>query len=95
MRRIPQITKVEPVGEYCLHLTFDDGAEGEIDISKLIKFRGVFEPLRDLREFERVFVDADGGTIAWPNGADLDPIVLYAAVTKQSVESLLASTAVR
>jgi hypothetical protein len=49
----------------------------------------------EVREFERVFVDADCETIVWPNGADLDPIVLYAAVTKQSVESLLASTAVR
>jgi hypothetical protein len=95
MRRIPQITKVAPAGKYCLRLTFDDGAEGEIDVSKLIKFRGVFAPLRDLREFERVFVVTNGGTIAWPNGADLDPIVLYAAVTKQSVESLLASLAVR
>jgi hypothetical protein len=93
--RIPQVTKVTPAGKYCLRLTFDDGVEDEIDLSKLINFRGVFEPLRDAREFERVFVDPEGGTIAWPNGADLDPIVLYAAVTKQSVESLLASSAVR
>lgn len=95
MRRIPQVTKVSATGDYRLRLTFDDGAEGEIDVSKLIKFRGVFEPLSDVREFARVFVDTDGGTIAWPNGADLDPIVLYAAVTKQSIESLLARTAIR
>src|SRR5205814_8859416 len=56
----------------------------------LFDFRGVFEPLRDVREFQRVYVDPEAGTIVWLNGADLDPLVLYAAVTKQSVESLLA-----
>ena len=36
----------------------------------LSPFDGVFEPLRDTVRFREVFVD-DGGTIAWPNGADL------------------------
>ena len=36
----------------------------------LSPFDGVFEPLRDMVRFREVFVD-DGGTIAWPNGADL------------------------
>ena len=32
---------------------------------------------RSDEEFGRVFVDESLGTIAWPNGADLDPDVLY------------------
>lgn len=94
-RHIPEVKKVAPLGEYRLHLVFDDGTEGDVDVESLVKFRGVFEPLRDARQFEQVFVDPEGGTIAWPNGADLDPIVLYATVTGKTIDELLASTMVR
>jgi hypothetical protein len=33
----------------------------------------MFEPLRDPILFNRVRVDPELGTLAWPNGADLDP----------------------
>jgi len=41
----------------------------------------VFEPLRDEAYFARVRVDPEAGTIAWPNGVDLDADVLYARIT--------------
>ncbi|MDX6632055.1 MAG: hypothetical protein QOG26_60, partial [Solirubrobacterales bacterium] len=37
----------------------------------------VFEPLRDPELFAQVRVDSEAGTVTWPTGADLDPIVLY------------------
>jgi hypothetical protein len=37
----------------------------------------VFEPLRVPRCFAQAFLDAEGGTVAWPNGADLAPEALF------------------
>lgn len=42
-------------------------------------------PLQDPSFFARVSVDADAGTIVWPNGVDLDPDMLYAAAHGASV----------
>ena len=91
---IHDITSVRPVGGYGLELSFADGTHGEVDVASLISFRGIFEPLRDPAEFASVYVDPEAGTIVWPNGADLDPIVLYSAVTHRSIESLITTLAV-
>jgi hypothetical protein len=82
--RIPTIVEVIPSGEFRLTLRFDDGRRGDVDIAAMIPFDGVFARLTDPAYFARVRVDAESGTIVWPNGADLDPLVLYAAATGQS-----------
>jgi hypothetical protein len=92
---IYDITSVRSVGGYRLELSFADGTHGEVDVAALITFRGVFEPLRDPSEFATVYVDPEAGTIAWPNGADLDPLVLYSAVTNRSIESFITTLAAR
>jgi hypothetical protein len=71
------VIKVEVLKDYTLHLQFDDGSEGNVDISALIPFEGVFEPLKDKTFFSRVTINPDIGTICWENGADLSPTYLY------------------
>jgi hypothetical protein len=79
------IVEVRPLGAYRLHLRFDDGAEGAIDLSKEIRFEGVFAPLEDQAYFARVRVHPELGTICWPNEVDLDSEVLYSLVTGKPI----------
>ena len=77
MRGLNRVRDVRPLGEYRVGLAFTDGSEREIDLEPYL--RGpIFEPLRrDPALFASVQVDAELGTIVWPNGADIDPDVLY------------------
>jgi hypothetical protein len=79
------IVAAYPLGDYRLRIQFEDGVEGVIDLEPILSFRGVFEPLRDTAYFAQVRVDPEIGTVSWPNGADLDPDVLYARVTGNPV----------
>jgi hypothetical protein len=78
---LKDIVAAKAVGDYRLHLRFEDGVEGVVDLAPHLSFRGVFEPLRDPEYFAQVRLDAGLGTVVWPNGADLDPDVLYGRVT--------------
>ncbi len=82
---LKDIVEVRPTGGYRLHLRFEDGIEGEVDVAEFVRFEGVFAPLIDREEFLKVAVNPDLGTICWPGGADLDPDVLYAKVTGQEI----------
>ncbi|MCC6811520.1 MAG: DUF2442 domain-containing protein [Deltaproteobacteria bacterium] len=74
-----RIRTVRPLNGFRVRLGFTDGTESELDLTPYL--RGpIFEPLRTSHEaFARVSVDAQLGTIVWPNGADIDPDVLYEA----------------
>ena len=78
---LPRITSVNVVGPLQMELSFSDGSSGKVDLRSQIQGRGgVFLRLQDPEYFALVSVDADSGTLVWPNGVDLDPDVLYAAV---------------
>jgi hypothetical protein len=77
VEQLHDVVNVEVSGKFRLRLTFDDGTIGEVDFAGR-EWRGVFEPLRDPDYFARVAVDAEAGTVTWPNGADMAPEPLYA-----------------
>ncbi|MBA2410989.1 MAG: DUF2442 domain-containing protein [Gammaproteobacteria bacterium] len=77
---LKDIVEVKTMGGRVLYLRFEDGVEGKIDVGALVEFNGVFAPLREPARFEEVYVNPELGTICWPNGADLDPCVLYAKI---------------
>ena len=80
MPDLVHVTAVEVVGDHRLRLRFEDGADGEVDLSDW-EWRGVFEPLADPDYFRLVELDQELGTIVWPNGADVAPETLHNWVT--------------
>ena len=75
----PRLTAAEYVGEYRIRLTYEDGTRGEVDLEHEL-WGEVFEPLRDVERFKTFRIDAELGTLVWPNGADLAPEFLYRKV---------------
>lgn len=83
---LKDIVEARATGGHRLYLRFEDGVEGYVDLAQLVDFNGVFEALKDPAEVAKVSVDSELGTVCWPGGADLDPDVLYARLTGESIE---------
>lgn len=90
VERLVDITQVEVIDEYRLRLTFEDGTVGDVDFTGR-QWRGVFEPLADPAYFARVEVDAESGTIAWPDGPDMAPEPLYTEARRHPMRSAPAA----
>lgn len=78
MRSTPLLIDATPTSGYTVHVRFKDGLTADVDLSYLVDYGGVFEPLRELEYFRQLRVDADAGTIVWPDEADIAPETLYA-----------------
>jgi hypothetical protein len=76
MTFMPSVIKAEYRGGYRIHVTFNDGSEKTIDFGEWLE-GPIFEPLKNPDYFQRFFLD--GGTVAWPNGADVAPETLHEA----------------
>ena len=78
MRSTPLLTEARPLDGYAVHVRFQDGTTADVDLSYLLDYGGVFEPLRNPAYFARLRADAEAGTIVWPNDADIAPETLFA-----------------
>jgi len=76
-KKMVRVTSVAPLDGFQLRVVFTDGTERVIDVERFL--RGpVFDVIRkDRSVFESVSVDRELGVVVWPNGADIDPDVLY------------------
>jgi Protein of unknown function (DUF2442) len=71
-----KVTSAQVLGHYRLRVGFSDGSSRDVDLTGELQ-GPVFEPLADPDFFAQVRVDDELGTVVWPNGADLDPLVLH------------------
>ncbi|MBW3542449.1 MAG: DUF2442 domain-containing protein [Planctomycetes bacterium] len=81
-----QIVEVRPLPGYRLFLRYEDGVEGEVDLSHLVG-HGVFVRWNDPTEFQRVTV-CEGRYLAWGDEIDLCADALYLEITGKSPEDL-------
>jgi hypothetical protein len=85
MRSVPLLIDATPVRDHTVHVRFDDGLSADVDLSYLLDYGGVFEPLRDHDYFRRLRADSNAGTIVWPNQADVAPETLYAHAQRRAM----------
>jgi len=78
MRSTPLLVDAQPLGGCMVRVRFEDGTTADVDLSYLLDYGGVFEPLRDSTYFAQLRADTEAGTIVWPNNADIAPETLYA-----------------
>lgn len=65
---------------------FEDGSVRQIDLTPLMH-GPVFDELVENPDMFRQ-VTVSGGILSWPNGADIDPDVLYYGLTPASVSEI-------
>ena len=86
----PRVRGVRHIKDYKLELTFSDGIVAELDFERRIVGRGcVFGAFGGTVDFFcKVTVDAEAGTVVWPNGVDFCPDVLYAEATGKAISEM-------
>ncbi len=79
------VKDVRPLPDYKLLLIFENDEKRYFDMSTYLN-SGIFSELRDLSVFNAVTVKFD--SIEWPNGADIDPEILYSDSSVESPHSI-------
>ena len=75
MPRLVRVQSVKPRERFMVDVHFTDGSQREINLEPYLQ-GPIFETIRhDPSMFRSMQVEE--GTITWPNGADIDPDVLY------------------
>jgi hypothetical protein len=70
----PDVIAVEPLPDYCLLLTFEQGEKKRFDMKPYLHAT-VFQPLKNVSFFKLARIDY--GTVVWSNDIDIAPETLY------------------
>ena len=84
-----KVTEAKALSDYRLHVRFENGSEGVVDLSSWVG-QGVFSAWLKPGFFAQVNVTTEGA-VAWPGGIDVCPDSLYLKRTGESPEILFPS----
>ena len=79
-----RVRAVQPLNDWMARVTFENDVVRDIDLEPYLN-GPIFAPIRADRA---VFcaMKVEGGTVAWENGGDIDPDVLYYNLTPAWME---------
>ena len=78
MKRLGKLVRVRRatvIESQTVRIEFEDGRARDLDLAPLMEGPIFEELLENPAIFRQITIN--GGTLAWPNGADIDPDVLY------------------
>ncbi len=81
-----RIVAAKPLADFRVHLRFDNGRDGVVDLSDFAG-RGVFAAWNEPGAFEQLAVTAEGA-LQWPGEIDLCPDALYLKMSGERPEEL-------
>lgn len=67
---------------YRLWVRFEDGLEGEVNLSPLLG-EGVFAAWDSVDFFNSVYIHKETGTVTWGEDLNLDPNLLYQSIKQK------------
>ena len=82
-----EVIDAKIIKDYSVEITFDDLKKGVIDLRSYLG-KGIFKELLDKKKFCQMKVDAQLGTMCWPNGADIAPDTLYFRISQAFTSAL-------
>ncbi len=82
-----KVISVNPLQDYQLQVTFDDGVSGVINLKNFIE-KGIFSVLQNEDSFSKVYTN--GYSIAWSDELEIDSLTVYAEILNKKPEDILA-----
>ena len=80
-----KIESVQYVDGYILRIKFQDGVEGDVDLSDLIS-EGIFKVLQDKNFFSKAYTT--GYSLAWSEELEIDANNLYLEISGKELNDL-------
>lgn len=74
--KVVPVIDVRPAGDWRIWVKFEDGVQGEVDISSL-RGKPRFLPLEDEAFFNRVHVHPDEKVVSWGADMEIGPVGMY------------------